>query len=308
MTRDENTRDLMQAFRLPEGEIRPSGDERVLLKAFRSLSRHGRAKAIAYVTALAGLFPGGEEDFLEAAPARRPERREAEPVSPSYPGEVGEEVIPSSRQPERQTEEDNDSRQRSTEIARVLPVKIQRTADPMAEPEDKGAFVPTNQDAFPIVRIAEAQPEKAKSGKGRSLNQRLALKIAEDISEVYGAELLGIKQNGELVILNLLRPANLEGDELFAAICASTLDAAAELFKYEEPMAVSCSYKSPGAEGENLRPYETLTEIILSKPLVEKGLAAFKRKVAIDYNELLKISDEYYIHPSFRALLKKLKL
>lgn len=308
MTRDENTRDMMQAFRLPEGEICLSGDERVLLRAFRSLSRHGKAKAIAYVTALAGLFPGGEAEFLEAAPIRRPERHETEPVSPFHPGEAGEEFILSSRQPERQAGEENDSRQQSAETARVLPVKIRRTADAMAEPEDKEAFVAANQDAFPIVRVAEAQPAKAKPRKGRSLDQRAALKIAEDISEVYGADLLGIKQNGELVILNLLRPANLEGDELFAAICASTLDAAAELFKYEEPMAVSCSYKSPGAEGENLRPYETLTEIILSKPLVEKGLAAFKRKVAIDYNELLKISDEYYIHPSLRALLKKLKL
>lgn len=261
MDREEQTIDLSQLQK-------SAGDEQVLLSAFRALNRHGRAKAIAYIAALAGLFPGGREQDVEPVRLRKEARQRPEPMPP----QAEEAWLPE-------------------------------------EPDFGGAgetdFVPVAAEAFPVVRLRAGEQREPKVQEGKLLSQKMAQKIAEDICEAYGAALLGLKRSEELVILDMLLPAHLKGDELFSSLCSSALDAAAEFFKYDDAGALSCFFKSP-AEGE-IRRTETMAKLLLSKPLVEKGFAAFKRKVAADYNELLSISDEYYIHPNLSGELKKLK-
>lgn len=261
MDRKEQTIDLLQLQK-------SAGDEQVLLAAFRALNRHGRAKAIAYITALSGLFPGGREQKLEPVYLQNEERWRLELAHPR------DEEMP-------------------------LP------AEPELEEIGKPDFVPVTAEAFPVVRLHTGGQGEAKVRKGKLLSQKIAQKIAEDICEAYGAGLLGLKRSEELIILDMLLPMHLKGDGLFSAFCSSALDAAAEIFKYDDAGALSCFFKMP-VEGEARRT-ETMAKLLLSKPLVEKGLAAFRRKVAADYNELLNISDEYYIHPSLSGELKKLK-
>lgn len=244
-----------------------AGDEQVLLAAFRALNRHGKAKAIAYIAALAGLFPGGGE-------------QESEPVRFQ-----------------------NGGRQRS---ALVNPRNEEEwmPTEPEFEPTGQTDFIPVTTEGFPVVRLRAGEQREAKVQDGKLLSKKMAQKIAEDTCEAYGAALLALKRNEELVILDMLMPAHLKADELFSSLCSSALDAAAEFFKSDDAGALSC-FKSP-VEGDARRT-ETMAKLLLSKPLVEKGFAAFRRKVAADYNELLNISDEYYIHPQLSGELKKLK-
>ena len=260
MDKEEQTIDLSQLQK-------SAGDEQVLLTAFRALNRHGRAKAIAYIAALAGLFPGGREQEPQPLRLRNEERQRSEPEN------------------------------LSAEEAWL-------SAGPDFEAPCETDFVPVVTEAFPVVRLAGVQRE-AKVQEGKLLSPKMAQKIAEDTCEAYGAVLLGLKRSEELVLLDMVLPAHFRGDELFSSLCSSALDAAAEFFKYDDAKVLSCFFKSP-AEGDTRR-METIAKILLSKPLVEKGFSAFRRKVTADYNELLNISDEYYIHPDLSGALKKLK-
>lgn len=177
---------------------------------------------------------------------------------------------------------------RAKAVAYLAALVAMFPADGDAAPRHLGGkFTPT-ADVFPTVQVMRSASEPS----GR-LSERL-----REMCLSFGFELAGIRWTPNVVIVSLAG-GQVGQTEIFPLLCRCTAAIAEFLFIENAARTLSCFLRAQASQGET---GETLAKLIVSKQAESADYAELRRRTDENYDALLQVADEYYLHPSLQVL------